>query len=575
MDGYQTLLRRFLFTGSEGNCYTPITFNPAVHVGNDEELSFSFPSDWQLKSITELRKTKEGRRAALEIIQEVFVKKGYIYKDAVFLSLAKLIHGKSGDSNDDPCRDARKFVLEVCPKNAIHDLFKFYAYLQGEVKYRNKEMEPSEEEFPGGAKKLSGGAKVGCAGRGIRGLISRWYNRQNPYEVAHANRRKRNPSHVMIIRKSHIRGDDIEHEVMLTYLMKGLNVAEKRFADKDGAWPLLEFYALKEKIKHATDSDEVVKLIRNHGFCDLQLIPTQFHQDRKVWCALLGVMPMPEVYGNLRLLASRGLIKHDEDEVSKKLMRNLTDLPALMHSKIQPAVILIFYLNCQNRWKPPIKDKKGVKPTDEVCESVLRAMEQMIRPSFDNLPRIQKERRIFIYVKVRDNLLEETCWRNANVTYMDAMAISILSLLNAAENAQRQIVICHTTHEKKVVSIDINPSDDLSDVKNKIKKAKYGLLDLSRPILWATEKKEKYDTFMFLTGTHTYCDKQRLYETLCTYQNEMKSQTRYLVAALCCKHGNSPRTFSIAKPNDEKMYDIAGFDGNVPRLIIDFINEEF
>ena len=92
---------------------------------------------------------------------------------------------------------------------------------------------------------------------------------------------------------------------------------------------------------------------------------------------------MSEVYGNLRVLASRGLIKNDEDEVSKKLVRNLTDLPALMHSKIQPAVILNFYLNCQNHWRPPIKDKKGSKPTEEVCDTVLRAMEQMIRPSFD------------------------------------------------------------------------------------------------------------------------------------------------------------------------------------------------
>ena len=48
-----------------------------------------------------------------------------------------------------------------------------------------------------------------------------------------------------------------------------------------------------------------------------------------------------------------------------------------------------------------------------------------------------------------------------------------------------------------------------------------------------------------------------------------------MVAAFGCKHGYTPGTFSIAKANDEKMYDIAGFDGNVPRLIIDFINEEF
>ena len=85
-------------TGSEENCYTPITINPDVQVGNDEALIFTFSKVLQLGSITELRKTKEGHKAALEAIKEVFVKKGYTYKDAILLSLAKLVHGKSGVS---------------------------------------------------------------------------------------------------------------------------------------------------------------------------------------------------------------------------------------------------------------------------------------------------------------------------------------------------------------------------------------------------------------------------------------------------------------------------------------------
>ena len=98
-------------------------------------------------------------------------------------------------------------MLEACPKNAVRDLFKFYTYLQGEVEYRNyaNEYDPPEhvqEKFPEGA-------KVGCAGRGIRKLITRWYNRQSPYEVTYSARHRRNPSHAKIIKKFHVRGDDI------------------------------------------------------------------------------------------------------------------------------------------------------------------------------------------------------------------------------------------------------------------------------------------------------------------------------------------------------------------------------
>jgi len=257
------------------------------------------------------------------------------------------------------------------------------------------------------------------------------------------------------------------------------------------------------------------------------------------------------------------------DEVSKALVRNITDSSALLLSKIQPATILTFYLNCKNRWKRPAK-RRRVKPTKEVCASVLQAMQQMIRPSYDNLPRIQNGRQIVVYVDVRNDILVQPCYKNANLSCMDAMVISILSLLNAYENAQ-EVAICYTTSQK-FATLDVKPSDNLVAVKHKIKEVECALLDLCRPISWASENKRNYDTFVFLTGTHTYSDTRRLYKTVSTYQTEIKSQTRCLVAAFGGIAPSGP--FSVAKPN-EKMYHIVGFDGSIPKLIINFINQEF
>merc|ERR1719411_1253149 len=131
---------------------------------------------------------------------------------------------------------------------------------------------------------------------------------------------------------------------------------------------------------------------------------------------------MSEVYCNLRLLSFRALLMNDDDEVSIKLGKNITDLPALMHSKIQPAVILIALRNCQKKWKPPPRDKKS-KVSARICNSVLNAMEKMIEPSFENLPKLLTHRNILIHVGVRVLMLENTCcWRNSNVTCLDAMA---------------------------------------------------------------------------------------------------------------------------------------------------------
>ena len=85
-------------TGSEENWYTPTNFNPAALLENDERYLTRSPisKDLEVISITELRQTSEGSKRALSIIKEIFYTKQYIHKDVIFLSLAKLVHGKSG-----------------------------------------------------------------------------------------------------------------------------------------------------------------------------------------------------------------------------------------------------------------------------------------------------------------------------------------------------------------------------------------------------------------------------------------------------------------------------------------------
>ena len=127
------------------------------------------------------------------------------------------------------------------------------------------------------------------------------------------------------------------------------------------------------------------------------------------------------------------------------------------------------------------------------------------------------------------------------------------------------------------LTLDAHSKDDLNDVKKKVRDSLVQnspeeiILDYSLPVIWASKNKEKFDAILFVTGSHTYCDKDRLYSTLATYRSNMKLRSKFMAVAFACNKSS----LTIAKPDDARMYDIAGFDCNVPQLIISFINEEF
>jgi len=243
----------------------------------------------------------------------------------------------------------------------------------------------------------------------------------------------------------------------------------------------------------------------------------------------------------------------------------------------------------EKRWKPPPKVKKS-RVSATICNSVLNAIESMIQPSFDNLPKLLKSRNVLIHVNVRTEMLENSCcWKNSNVTCLDAMAITILSILNSASDPINQVKVCTIIkehEEKQIMHLDFMPSMTVKDVKIKLQtynkhdeKSKHSdrniKLDVTLPIRCSLKSNTNFDTFMFISGTHTYCSKDKLSYDLSAYRSSINSKAKFLMAAFGCKHDDGTSQSPIANEDEAFMFKIAGFDGNVPKLMIKYINEEF
>merc|ERR1739842_40164 len=102
-----------------------------------------------------------------------------------------------------------------------------------------------------------------------------------------------------------------------------------------------------------------------------------------------------------------------------------------------------------------------------------------------------------------------------------------------------------------------------------ISEAPKGLMDIVRPVEYAIETKSKFDAIVVLTGSHNYCDKPKLWQRLRRYRAEVSPLARYVVGACGTKQ------LSTADPSDRLMFDFAGFDRSVPKMIASFVDERF
>ena len=118
-------------------------------------------------------------------------------------------------------------------------------------------------------------------------------------------------------------------------------------------------------------------------------------------------------------------------------------------------------------------------------------------------------------------------------------------------------------------------------------------MDFVRPLEYAIETKSKFDAIVVLTGTHNYCDNAKLWQRLkryyiyyhltfpihafqqmavngtIRYRAEVNPLARWVVNAC------GTTQLSTADPSDRLMFDFAGFDRSVPKMIASFVDERF
>jgi len=110
----------------------------------------------------------------------------------------------------------------------------------------------------------------------------------------------------------------------------------------------------------------------------------------------------------------------------------------------------------------------------------------------------------------------------------------------------------------------ISPRQRLDDAIRSVSNLPFGGTDCALPMMWATQARRDFDTFVVITDNETWAGSMHPHQALVEYRQRSGIDARLVVV------GMTASDVSIADPQDPGMLDLAGFDSAAPNLIADF-----
>lgn len=525
-------LRRFLYTGLEGNRYAPGSRN------------FSAES---VHSVATLLAEKRGADVVAEVLKLAREGPRTLCPDASAYALA-LCAASSCKTTKTAAYHALK---EVCPSPA--QLFAFTRFL--------------EEATQGGT----------GWGRAHRRAVTHWYTARKPRELAaQVTRviRRHRWTHVDVLRLAHVTPPEPSNGVslVLKYLAKGFQAAQEQFLEKCNNDPecreVLEYLRGVHEVKHSTDEQSVARLIEIHDLA-IEHIPTHFFKFKEIWLCLIPRLPLRILVEQLPRLARSGLLltRANVGEVLRPLLERLQSDNALGDCPLGPLETYAIVKQCEmathigaarTRTAAGATAGGGKRGHRHHRSQLEDALMSLHLASFKTVPTTGK--RYLVAVDVRSPMAHSKTAGLSALTPAEASGI-LLQALTSTEPAVTALAFS----ARGMVDLEVNNKMTLADIRARMRETPMGPVSAALPLRWAQELRRSYDLFLICTDTQTQPGDTHPAEALKEYRRALNLPQARLVTCAMCSRG-----FSLAPPDEFGMLDIAGFDVNVLRIVQDF-----
>jgi 60 kDa SS-A/Ro ribonucleoprotein len=390
-------------------------------------------------------------------------------------------------------------------------------------------------------------------GRGIRRAFGNWYNGQSALDLAKQVTKYANRdgwTHLDVLRKAHVKPVSSTHDAIFADI-KG--PAKQVEIDADVA----EYMAAVEELKSLSKNNvkRAVELITAFQL-PREVVPTELHNEPKVWEALIPHMGMEALVRNLATMTRIGLIA-PLSSGQKTVLAKMQNESAIIKSGIHPIKLLSAYLT----YKSGMGFKGGNSWTP--LPAITQALNDMFYVSFKGVTPTGK--RTLMGLDISSSMSWNFCSGMPQLSC--AMGSGALAMVNyRSENPADVHVLGFSTG---LIDLGISANMTLDQVMTKIANRNFGGTDCSLPMTWALQNKVAVDTFLVYTDNETYAGNIHPFQAIKQYRDKTGIPAKLVVVAM------TSNQFSIADPSDAGMMDVVGFDANTPALISDFSKSGF
>ena len=512
-----TRLRRFLILGSEGGSYY-VAERPLT-VDNANAVKRCIVS--------------AGRRVVDEVVRASASSAPRNGPPLFVLAMA-------ASFGDDATRQYALSVLPQVARTASH-LFRFVEYADGMRGW----------------------------GKGLRNAIGNWYAAQGgvrPAAYQMVKYRQRNGwTHRDLLRKAHPTGrDNPEFNALYAWVTQGETPPAA-----DPQYDIIRAY--EQAQADAADPGLVADAIRAHGLT-WEMVPSAVMNDRRVWEALLGQMPLTATIRNLATLTRRGIIAPLSD-TARQIADRIDNADNLQRARIHPISLLAALTTYQSG-----KGGRG-KHEWQPVPAIADALDAAFVKSFAFAP--QTGKRFYLGIDVSGSMGWGEVAGVAGLTPRQGAAAMAMAIARRESNYHIAAFAdgsdAAPTHDLRrlrsrnqdyaMMPLDIKASDSIADAIAKTAELPFRGTDCALPMRDALKRQIPVDCFVVITDNETWAGDIHPCAALREYREKTGLPAKLVVVAM------TSTGFTIADPDDAGTLDVVGFDAAAPQIIADFVGE--
>ncbi|XP_049844123.1 RNA-binding protein Ro60-like [Schistocerca gregaria] len=524
----ETRLKRFLHYGSELPCYEAGAWKINIASPNYEAV--------ELTSVDSLISEGKGSDVVKHIIEAY-----------------------NGGYSAEP--EAILFALVLCMKQSQSLEVRRAAYAAIETVYK------TPKSFFAFVKYITDLSKPTTGwGRGLRRAVNNWYLHQEPQKMAENVTRfvgMHSWTHKDILKLAHTCSKNPAQNAVISYVINGIETAQKLFNDKPEAQSIIEYLKNVENLKHSTNSTTASLLISAHSF-SFECVPSGLYRSKEIWHVLIPKMSVVTILKVLRRLSRYRLLRR-KSVIVPLIVDRLKEEQAIIEEKVQPAEILLYLKKYESSSRLRFIDRsRPVKPPPPVNPAVVDAANALLNTSVSLLK--PTGLRYIIAVNNGFDMILTKCWQCRELTCCMAALLITYCIYKTETDAT---VLIYSASDMEEVPLDksLSFNETISTMRARCSAAK---VNMAQPVMWAQKNKKAVDVFVVITNNNNETSSASLPTCLNQYRTEMNlPQTKYIAVGLdMCG-------LNCIDPADPGMLEIKGFDEKVPTIIEAFSRGAF